>query len=127
MRVFEPLSFDRNHFVCQLTKYFAMNTLHKNIKISVLISMIAIGATLAGCASRSSKTSTASTGSTSSTSASTGSAAQSDSSPAAAASSSSVLPGATITGNAGGQGIIAYDELMGLIRAGAMRNGTTGQ
>jgi len=32
-----------------------------------------------------------------------------------------------MTGNTGGQGIINYDDLMALIRAGAMHNGTTGQ
>jgi len=63
---FFALFFDRNHFAYQITKHFAMNTLNKSIKISVLFSMIAIGATLAGCASRSSKTGTVSAANTSS-------------------------------------------------------------
>jgi len=111
---FEPISgpffFDRNHFTNQLTNYFAMNTLNKNIKISVLFSLIAIGATLAGCASGSSKP--ASTDSTSSAS-TTASASASDSSPAA-------TQGATTTGNAGGQTPISWDDLNALMKKDAL-------
>jgi len=105
---FAALSFDRNHFTHQLTKRFAMNTLNKNIKISVLFSLIAIGATLAGCASRSSKP------------ASTDSAPSAPASSTASDSAAVATQGATTTGNASGQAPINWDDLSALMKKDAL-------
>ena len=101
--------------MCQLTNHFAMNSLHKTIKISVLLSLVAIGATLAGCASRSSRTAGADS-----------SASAPSSSSVAQSNGSSVAQGSQLTGGLTGQGPIAYDVLMGLVKQGIM-TGTPAQ
>jgi uncharacterized protein YceK len=102
-----------------------MNTLNKNIKISVLFSLIAIGATLAGCASRSSKT--ASTDSTlSASTSSTATTDQSDSS-ASAQTTTQATQGAQITGSIDGQAPINWSDLQALQKLGTLATTPAGQ
>ena len=119
---FQRLFFDRNHFVPQLTKHFAMNTLTTKIKISVLFSLIAAGLTLAGCASRSAKTTApdttvAAAPDTAATSTTTSPAAPSTD---ATDTSASAPTSAQVTPGVSGQSPITFDDLTTLQKLGAL-------